>query len=201
MASASSTKLQEGSHTLYQTSIMVNKKHSYTPYVFAAKDPNSGVMTTFVPIWYIMRVMNQAGISTDWNGNGHTLFLMGKNATLPLKIVAQHGNAQIDLNGGAVESGVPSFAVKDPNSGKLTTFFGLYYAQQMLNALNLTNTWNGNTHTWTITIPSGTKSVSSTNNSMFNTKSVSDGKMQKTNVQSQPFTAQQVGGTGGAIKL
>ncbi len=150
----------------------MNGKTAYTPYVFAAKDPNSGVMTTFVPIWYVMQVMNKAGVTNSWNGVTHTLTLGGKNATL--SIHGTKGDATITLNGKAVESGVPSFAVVDPNSGSLTTFFGLYYAEKMLDAMGFSNAWNGTKHTWTMTLPtsSGTKTYT---NSTGQTVTVSAG--------------------------
>ncbi len=145
---AQSTMIKEGNYTLNKTSVVVNGKTAYTSYVFAAKDPNSGVMTTFIPIWYIMQVMKHAGVGNHWNGNTHALTLTGKSASLTIH--GAHGNASIMLNGKTVESGVPSFAVKDPNSGVKTTFFGLYYAEKMLDALGFNNTWNGGAHTWTI---------------------------------------------------
>ena len=157
---AASNNVKEGSYTLVKTNVVVNGKNAYTPYVFAAKDPNSGVMTTFIPIWYIMQVMKQAGVSNHWNGNTHALTLTGKSASLTIH--GAHGNASIMLNGKTVESGVPSFAVKDPNSGVKTTFFGLYYAEKMLDSLGFSNTWNGTNHTWTMTLPtSGTTTVQS----------------------------------------
>jgi len=150
-AFASTTNtVKEGSYTLTKSSVTVNDKAAYTPYVFAAKDPNSGVMTTFIPIWYIMQVMKGAGIANTWNGNSGVLTLSGKSGSL--SIHGAHGHSSIVLNGKNVESGVPSFAVKDPNSGKLTTFFGLYYAEKMLDAMGISNTWNGTKHVWALSV-------------------------------------------------
>jgi hypothetical protein len=152
-AFAAST-VKEGNYTLTETVVSVNGKTAYEPYVFAAKDPNSGVMTTFIPIWYIMQVVKGAGITNSWNGVSRVLTLNGKSASLNIK--GAHGNASIVLNGKTVESGVPSFAVTDPNSGKLTTFFGLYYAEKMLDSLGFSNTWNGTKHVWELSVVSGT---------------------------------------------
>ena len=149
-AMAASNTVKEDHYTLTKTVVSVNGKTAYTPYVFAAKDPNSGVMTTFIPIWYIMQVMKGAGIATTWNGNGGVLTLSGKSGSL--SIHGAHGHSSIVLNGKTVESGVPSFAVTDPNSGKLTTFFGLYYAEKMLDSLGFSNTWNGTKHVWALSV-------------------------------------------------
>ena len=46
-----------------------------------AKDPKSGVMTTFIPIWYIQQVLNNVGILTDtWNGANGT-WTLGTSAS------------------------------------------------------------------------------------------------------------------------
>jgi hypothetical protein len=153
-AFAASNTVKEGNYTLAKTVVSVNGKTAYEPYVFAAKDPNSGVMTTFIPIWYIMQVMKGAGITNTWNGNSGVLTLSGKSGSL--SIHGAHGHSSIVLNGKTVESGVPNFAVKDPNSGKLTTFFGLYYAEKMLDAMGLANTWNGTKHVWTLSVANNT---------------------------------------------
>jgi len=158
-AMAASNTVKEGNYTLAKTVVSVNSKTAYTPYVFAAKDPNSGVMTTFIPIWYIMQVMKGAGITNSWNGNSGVLTLSGKSGSL--SIHGAHGHSSIVLNGKTVEAGVPSFAVTDPNSGKLTTFFGLYYAEKMINSLvGFSNTWNGTNHTWKINAPIVTHTTS-----------------------------------------
>lgn len=40
----------------------------------AAKDPLSGVFTTFMPIWYVQQLLNNVGITTDtWNGTTWTI--------------------------------------------------------------------------------------------------------------------------------
>ncbi len=190
-AFAASASLQEGGYWLHETSIVVNGTSTYTPYVFASKDPNSGVITTFIPIWYIMQVMKQTGVNNSWNGNKHVLTLTGKNASL--SIHDKRGNASIVLNGKIMESGVPSFAVKDPNSGKLTTFFGLYYAEKMLNSLGFSNVWNGTKHTWTISLPSTVANTQSGNQAQW--KQHNGGNGQKGNGETSQSGSAPGGGT------
>ncbi len=158
---AAASTVKEGHFTLKKTSVVVNGKTTYMPYVFAAKDPNSGVMTTFIPIWYIMQVINHVGGDhAAWDGNFKTrgegaLTVTDNNGKVSLAIHGKKGLASIIVNGATVESGVPNFPVKDPNSGKLTSFFGLYYAEKLLDAMGFSNVWNGTSHVWTITPPSG----------------------------------------------
>ena len=54
-----------------------------------ARDPKSGVMTTFAPIWYIQQLMNHVGIKQDvWNGNTGIW-----NLSTASSVVATSGNA------------------------------------------------------------------------------------------------------------
>lgn len=162
-AFAAGTTVQENGHAMHQTVLELNGKKAYTAYTFAARDVNDGIETTFIPIWYVMQIMNKAGVTAQWNGNTHVLTLSGKSTSL--SIHDKRGNASIVLNRKTVESGVPSFAVIDPNSKQKTTFFGLYYAQQMLKSLGFNNTWNGTNHTWTMSL--STSGGSSSNSLTF----------------------------------
>ena len=35
---------------------------------FYAKDPQTGVETTYMPIWYVMQVLKTLDITSSWNG-------------------------------------------------------------------------------------------------------------------------------------
>ncbi|QRF23572.1 hypothetical protein FY534_07735 [Alicyclobacillus sp. TC] len=40
---------------------------AYAPY-FVAKDPSSGIYTSYVPIYYLGEVVKRLGVTEDWNG-------------------------------------------------------------------------------------------------------------------------------------
>ncbi len=149
-AMAAQATVHEDGYTLVKSQFEENNKPAYTPYVFAAKDPNSGVMTTFVPIWYVMQILKAAGIKNTWNG--HTLHLETDFSGV-LDIKGTRGKDSITMTGKTLESGVPAFALKDPNSGKLTTFFGLFYAEKMLDEQGLPAQWNGKNHVFEVVVP------------------------------------------------
>lgn len=159
--------VQENGYTLVLSSIVVNGQAESKPYTFATKDPNDGVMTTFVPIWYIMQVLNQSGFHATWNGNFSTpgkgiLSVTTSSATSHLHIQDSKGTASIMVNGQTAETGVPNIPLVDPNGGTRTSFFAIYYAQQLLSALGFQSSWNG--RTWAIT-PPGSPTTSTTGTS------------------------------------
>ncbi len=54
-----------------------------------ARDPKSGVMTTFAPIWYIQQLLNHVGLKQDiWNGSAGVW-----NLATTSSVVATSGNA------------------------------------------------------------------------------------------------------------
>jgi len=149
-APAFAATVQENGHTLVKSSFTENGKPAYTPYTFAAKDPNSGVMTTFVPIYYLMQILESVPVKNTWNGHvWHLNTTFGGN----LSIKGTKGKDSITLTGRTLETGVPAFALKDPNSGKVTTFFGLFYAEKLLDEQGLPSTWNGKTHVFNVKVP------------------------------------------------
>ncbi len=113
--------------------------HPYT--AFVKTDPISGIKTTYMPIWYIMKVLDQAGIQSAWNGKqwamttGHAVNLSGAQ---PLG----KRNTAITLNGTPVES-VPGMVAEDPRHGNLTTYMPIWYVMQALRRAGIRSEWTG----------------------------------------------------------
>lgn len=107
---------------------------------------DGGTQTTYMPIWYVMQLLNTLGIKSTWNGHDWHL-----NTSLTLNLVnikAGTGSTSIYLNGTLVQR-VNTKAEIDPSTNRATTYMPIWYVQQMLNRLGLTSTWNGTT--WTVT--------------------------------------------------
>nr|NNM90108.1 hypothetical protein [Bacilli bacterium] len=155
-AFAAQTVVHEDGFTLTKSSIVETNKTAYTAYTFAAKDPNSGVMTTFVPIYPLMQVLKAANVRNTWNG---TTWHLLTNFSGPINIHGKHGKDEITIEKGmyyrtgVIESGVPSFVLRDPSTGVKTTFFGLYYAEQVFVEHGMPASWNGKTHTFRVVMP------------------------------------------------
>lgn len=151
-ATAPAPVVHEDGYTLTKTPMIVNGKIAYTPYTFAAKDPNNGVLTTFIPIWYVMQVLSSYGVAVSWDVSGkNVLTILDGGAGKGFGLFNSKGSASVMLNGKQAETGVPRIVVKDPNSGVYTSFFAMYYADQLLSALGYSTSWSGTT--WTITPP------------------------------------------------
>ena len=137
------------SQVKYPTKIILNQQVLYTPYSMIKRK------TTYLPIWYVIQLLNQLHISNTWNGSTGKWSLTDPNATMMTLPNQTNGNQEIALNGNPVVY-VAAFHAKDPLSGKSTTYMPIWYIMQILTHLGLQNTWNGALHTWSITdeIPS-----------------------------------------------
>jgi hypothetical protein len=127
--------------------------YSASPEGFAGSD--AGSTTTFIPVYYVSKALTALGYTVNWDGNAHVL-----SVTTPSGVKASTsgisvgtGNTSIYVNGQLVKK-VNSQAQKDPASGpkgQATTYFPIFYVNQLLTAAGVGNTWNGNG--WTLTAP------------------------------------------------
>lgn len=69
----------------------------------------------------------------------------------------------------------------------LATFFGLYYAEKMLDSLGITNTWNGTKHVWALSV------ANTSTNSNGLTFTVHDGGKMSTKGAGTTFGAGTIG--------
>ncbi len=120
---------------------------------FVQKDPISHVMTTYMPIWYLMQALKANGISSTWNGASWNLTTPGSTAVDLSNVKLGQGSMSISINGTVVEH-VPGTVAKDPLHGNVTTYMPIWYVFQVLKRLGLTSEWNG--HTWTLTAATAT---------------------------------------------
>ena len=114
--------------------------YGYTAYV--KKDPVSGVHTTYMPIWYVMQTLKEAGIQSTWNGKTWT---MSTNGTVPSSAAStlnQQGNMTISLNGQISEK-VPGEIKVDPLHGNKTTYMPIWYVMQILKQVGVNSDWTG----------------------------------------------------------
>ena len=146
--------------------ILWNGQREQVAHGFVAKDPASGVMTTYMPIWYLMQVLKQQGITSSWNGKVWNMTASGSSFTPNLtNVTAGKGTYQIEINGQLVQNAYGQIAV-DPAHGNKTTYMPIYWVFQALGHLGLHNRWNGSS--WSITT-----SASSTSSSTSSTSSTS----------------------------
>ncbi len=130
-----------------RTSITLNGKPFSQPYRMVANG------TTYMPIYYVDKLLQSLGFTATWNGTVHTWTLSNGNSAPSLSINGKTNNTTIRVNGSNVEQDVSIIQAKDPASGVMTTFMPIWYVQQILNAMGFgTDTWNGASTppTWTL---------------------------------------------------
>lgn len=107
-------------------------------------------LTTYLPIWYVMHMLKDMGISSTWDGHnwhlttGSTLSLGSGNPG--------HGAMHIYLNGELVQN-VTGLYVADPSTSKPTTYMPVWYLMQVVKRLSVANSWDGTT--WSLGLQGG----------------------------------------------
>lgn len=130
-----------------QRQILWNGQQEQVANGFVAKDPLSGTPTTYMPIWYVMQILKQAGITSTWNGS---IWNMSTTGTANLTNISPNspGNMQIEINGTVVEN-VTGQVATDPAHGNMTSYMPIYWVFQALQRMGISSNWNG--VTWNMT--------------------------------------------------
>ena len=98
--------------------------------------------TTYMPIWYVMHLLDGLGFTSSWSGQKWQLTTTGSSA-LKLKPVSQNPKETgIYLDGTLVQN-APTVAATDPSTGRATTYMPIWYVMQLLNQVNIPSQWNG----------------------------------------------------------
>lgn len=140
-ATVSTTAVQQQHFALSLKSVYFNGKLATTAYGFA----NSG--TTYMPVWYIMQILKQLNITSDWNNPNWKMDVpktyQVDTANLPNIPSANPGHwVTIAINQTSIER-APGMVYVDPDSGRHTEFLPIWYIQQALNRLGVQSAWNG----------------------------------------------------------
>lgn len=155
------TNAQAATHyTLNQKVIRFNGQEVSSPYGLAARDPNSGQFTTYMPIYYVMQAVQHAlNIQNSWDGTSWKLtFPSTLQPTKALVSVqpAKQGYKNIYVNNVLVTT-VPALTYPDPYGGQATTYVPIWYVMQILQYANVHSVWNG--QLWTMTSASTSSST------------------------------------------
>ncbi|MCF8566655.1 hypothetical protein LLE49_18175 [Alicyclobacillus tolerans] len=100
---------------------------------------------THVPLWYVMKALNQSGIKSTWNGWTWNLMVPKTTTMQPLNLPAGSGMTKLTINGHLAGTFATTVA-KDPFSGHMTTFLSESVLTQVLSSLGLSSGIQG--HEW-----------------------------------------------------
>ncbi len=143
-----------------QRQILWNGQREQVAHALLGKDPVHGNMTTFMPIWYLMQILKQQGITSSWNGKVWNMSTSGSPFTPSLTGVSPgQGTSQIVINGQLVQSAYSQVAV-DPAHGNKTTYMPIYWVFKALSHLGIQSSWNGSS--WSITTSSSSSTSTTT---------------------------------------
>ncbi|MCL6454823.1 MAG: hypothetical protein K6T78_14550 [Alicyclobacillus sp.] len=102
--------------------------------------------TTYMPIFYLNQVLNKLGITLAAKWDGHTWALQTPTYMQPNlgNVHIGTGNVTITLNGTPLQK-VDAIVAVDPASGVQTTYLPIWYLEQVLSRVGVTDTWDGTT--------------------------------------------------------
>ncbi|CAM3925742.1 glucosaminidase domain-containing protein [Alicyclobacillus pomorum] len=137
---------QSTSNALAVKHIYFNNQLQSSPYGIVENN------TTYLPIWYVMQVLNRIGIENTWNHKQWNLSVPSSYEINWNNISVGSGDSSISLNGTVVQK-VNALVHVDPASGKETTFMPIWYVMKVLNWIGIQSTWNGTD--WRMMPPAG----------------------------------------------
>lgn len=148
------------SHATYKpTTISVKGHTSLHVQHIVAKDPWSGVETTWVRINDVKKTLREVGIVTTWNASGTSFSLVKYPPGHALRAL---GNPEVPphasgirfyLVASAPPSGhMPMLVTKDPTTGEESVYMPIYYLNHMiLNSYwRMNSHWNGQSNVWSL---------------------------------------------------
>jgi protocatechuate 3,4-dioxygenase beta subunit len=119
-ANVSNMQLASTSPTSSQLTIALNGMAVQVAPRVVAKDPLSGAMTTFVPIWYINQVLTMAGLSETYNGKAWTVTTTSSTSSTSTTTSATHSLSALSLSNENAGTGTQSDPAISQNSAAIS---------------------------------------------------------------------------------
>ncbi len=132
----------------YFTQVMLNTKFISRPIALTYQN------TTYMPIYYIGNVLSAEGFQTAWDGINQNWKITKSNLeNTDIYLNAKTGTVNIYVNGKLKAAHVTRVVQIDPYSGHNTTYLPIWFVQQILRSVGISNTWSASTanKTWALT--------------------------------------------------
>lgn len=98
--------------------------------------------TTYMPMWYVTKALEQLGVRNSWNGRQLELWTPPGFSTRRTDISPGSGNMSICIDGTLVQN-VSGISYLDPASQQPTTYMPIWYVIQALNRMGMRSNWDG----------------------------------------------------------
>ncbi|MCL6517720.1 peptidoglycan-binding protein [Alicyclobacillus sp.] len=122
--------------TLKPMQILLNGRVVSEPSGFAWQN------TTYMPIWYLQRALDQLGILSDWDGTHWNLKVPSSMRVDLSNLEIGTGTQVIEINGTPVKR-VNGMAAQDPAGGNTTTYMPIWYLMGLLDRMGIQHDWTG----------------------------------------------------------
>ncbi|QSO51144.1 hypothetical protein JZ785_20150 [Alicyclobacillus curvatus] len=100
--------------------------------------------TTYMPIWYVMHLLNGLGFTSNWSTQKWDLSTNGLSLSNVKTVSPNAKETGIYLDGKLMEN-APTVAATDPSTGHATTYMPVWYVMQLLNQVNIPSEWDSKT--------------------------------------------------------
>lgn len=131
------------------TTISVTGHSPFHTQHIVAKDPWSGVKTSWVAVSFVQATLKQVGFQTSWNRKGFALVKYPPGHTLAALGDPEAGPATKNQIAVYFVNGTPPSAVIPKLSEEGTVYMPIYYLDEILNHYWRANAkWNGGISTW-----------------------------------------------------
>jgi hypothetical protein len=103
--------------------------------------------TTYVPIWYVMHLLQHMGIHSTWAKDTWTF---SAPDTIPQQLAnlsPGQGTMSIQMDGHTLQNLTGMVGI-DPYTKKQTTYMPIWYVMKVLQRMSIDSAWNG--HVWAL---------------------------------------------------
>jgi spore germination protein YaaH len=108
--------------------------------------------TTYMPIWYVMQILNHLGMQNTWDGTSWSITTPANWNPDLSNVATKSGAKSIVLNGTLVQK-IDSRVYQDPSSNAATTYMPIWYVMQILQRVLVHSNWDGST--WSLATAPG----------------------------------------------
>ena len=120
-----------------EKALVFNQQVVSRPYGFVQKG------TAYLPIWYMMQVLDRLKIRSKWSHNSWNMITPTPSPPYGSPVNSGSGSGRIYLNGQLIDK-LDAVTARDAASGRLTTYMPVWYIMQILQRLHVHSKWNGN---------------------------------------------------------